>query len=542
MLSELIIGSRKSSLAKFQTYLVASKLKRTFPDIQIKFRFLESQGDRDQTTPLWKMEGRSVFTQDLHKDLLAGNINCIIHSWKDLDLEDRGDTIVQSVLEREDPRDLLFFKKTSYDKFISQTSDKPNLINIATSSPRRERNLGIFLPKFLPNVIQNIPIQFNPIRGNIQTRFRKFIEQDFDGLVVAKAALDRMLEPEVLWDSNQNVTLISDEDKKEFIENKNFLQNCIELCYFMVLPLSQNPNAPAQGALCVEYLKTDSAIQSIFNKLEDKSTGLTVEKEREILSQYGGGCHQKIGVSILDRDYGVIKFTRGLTDSGIDIEDRRILPKSILNEKVDSSSARHPNNKYKSTEVWPPNKKMAERTRETLKNEIPKNKDLFVTRSNSLPNDFSPENEFGFQKIIWTAGLKTWKDLADRNIWVNGSFDSLGENEKMGIDKLVNRPLDFIKLTHDTENNSTNESKYPIFPTYKVSSPIVPDGFDPKAIKAAFWRSTTEYDALTAIYPELLKVEHFSGPGSTYKMLARANKNPNVYLSFNHWLDEVIED
>ena len=84
MLPELIIGSRKSSLAKFQSYLVASRLKNKFPELQIKFRFIDSQGDRDQTTALWKMEGKSVFTQDLHADLIAGNINCIVHSLKDL--------------------------------------------------------------------------------------------------------------------------------------------------------------------------------------------------------------------------------------------------------------------------------------------------------------------------------------------------------------------------------------------------------------------------------------------------------------------------
>ncbi|MCG9873592.1 MAG: hydroxymethylbilane synthase [Leptospiraceae bacterium] len=545
MLSELIIGSRKSSLAKFQSYLVAYQLKNKFPELQIKFRFIDSQGDRDQTTALWKMEGKSVFTQDLHADLIAGNIHCIVHSWKDLDLEERLETVVQSVLEREDSRDVLLFKKSTIENIINNQSRNFRFINIATSSPRRERNLGIFLPKFLPKSLQNIPIQFNPIRGNIQTRFRKFIEQDFDGYIVAKAALDRMLNPEILWKDHPIRIDIFEEDKKEFIENKIFLQECITRCEFMILPLSQNPSAPAQGALCVEYLKSDTKMKDYLFQLENKSTKLTVIKEREFLSEYGGGCHQKIGVSILEREFGVIKFTRGLTDSGIDLEDSTILPLNILNEKNKSTSGTNYKKKYKSTEVWPPNRKMAERTRNTIQVSIPKEKDLFITRSNALPenfvNDFNSNPNNYTNPLRWTAGLNTWKDLAERNIWVHGSFDSLGENEKMNIENLVNRPLNFIKLTHNTDYQTASESNFPIIATYQVSSPIIPVEFDPTKIKAAFWRSITEYEALTSQFPELMNVDHYSGPGSTYKMLSKKHKNPTVYLSFNQWLEDVIE-
>jgi len=546
LLPELIIGSRKSSLAKFQSYLVASRLKNKFPELQIKFRFIDSQGDRDQTTALWKMEGKSVFTQDLHADLIAGNIHCIVHSWKDLDLEDRLEAVVQSVLEREDARDVLLFKKSTIEKIINNQSRSLSFINIATSSPRRERNLGIFLPKFLPKSLQNIPIQFNPIRGNIQTRFRKFIEQDFDGYIVAKAALDRMLNPEILWKEYPITIDISEEDKKEFIENKIFLQECIKRCEFMVLPLSQNPSAPAQGALCVEYLKSDTKMKDYLYQLENNSTKLTVLKERKFLSEYGGGCHQKIGVSILEREFGVIKFTRGLTDTGIDLEERKILPLNILNEKNGSASVTHPKKKYKSTEVWPPNKKMAERTRNTIDVSIPKDKDLFITRSNALPENFSYDIYFNlkneFNPLIWTAGLNTWKDLAERDIWVHGSFDSLGENEKLNIENLLNRPLNFIKLTHNTNYETSSESIFPILATYDVSSPIVPNEFDPKKIKAAFWRSSTEYEAMTSQFPELKNVDHYSGPGSTFSMLCKNHKKPIVYLSFNEWLEDVVED
>ena len=162
------IGSRKSVLAKIQAYMVGSALQKFHSHLQISYHFQESAGDKDITSPLWKMPGKGVFTRDLQMELIENKIDCIVHSWKDLDLEDRIETEVLSVLQREDQRDVLLFKKSIFE------NPTPSLI-FCTSSPRREYNLRNFFPLHLPKRLQNLPISFYPIRGNIQTRIRTFL-------------------------------------------------------------------------------------------------------------------------------------------------------------------------------------------------------------------------------------------------------------------------------------------------------------------------------------------------------------------------------
>lgn len=114
-------------------------------------------------------------------------MDIVIHSWKDLDLEGHPDTTIIGVLDRADQRDVLLWKKSSLSKY------SPSVLKIHTSSPRREYNLRKFLSFSLPSRYTNSSLVFLPIRGNIQTRIRKWKESDSDGLVLAKAALDRLL-------------------------------------------------------------------------------------------------------------------------------------------------------------------------------------------------------------------------------------------------------------------------------------------------------------------------------------------------------------
>src|SRR6266513_4951984 len=84
----------------------------------------------------------------------------------------------------------------------------------------------------------------------------------------------------------------------------------------MVLPLRENPSAPAQGALAVEISRQRTDIRELLASLNCSDTFSAVLSEREILRSYGGGCHQKIGASVIRRAFGEITFSRGLTDDG----------------------------------------------------------------------------------------------------------------------------------------------------------------------------------------------------------------------------------
>ena len=315
---QLKIGSRKSALAKLQSYLVADALKKKFPGIQIEFYFKESLGDKDLTSPLWKMGDRGVFTKDFKEDLLNETVDVVIHSWKDLDLQHEDNTEIISLLERADQRALLLFKK---DHLLNPTFSE---VKIFSSSPRREYNLKRFLAKALPKRLHDKPIVFEPVRGNMQTRLAKWKENPgVQGLVLAKAALDRLLSENFPEASNEEYTQI-----------RNTLRAYLKESVFMCLPLSENPNAPAQGALAAEIKSSRADIREIISTLTIPEVSKSVIREREELQKYGGGCHQKIGVTSFYRKYGEVFFLQGLTDNGVELNQKELLKDTTRQPKA----------------------------------------------------------------------------------------------------------------------------------------------------------------------------------------------------------------
>ena len=183
-MNELTIVSRKSSLAKLQAVEVSDVIKKKFPEINIVFKTKDTSGDIDLTTPLHKMPEMGVFTSDIREELLSGKADIAVHSWKDLPVDLEEGTEVAATIERADSRDVLIFKKNSFKK---------KKIQIFTSSPRRQENLSTFLKQAFP--FETSSLSFCDIRGNILTRFQKLQDSNADGLVIAKAAIDRLLSP-----------------------------------------------------------------------------------------------------------------------------------------------------------------------------------------------------------------------------------------------------------------------------------------------------------------------------------------------------------
>src|SRR5690606_27351793 len=106
-------------------------------------------------------------------------------------------------------------------------------------------------------------IEFLDIRGNIPTRMKKLIESsEAHGLVLAKAALDRLLSSE----------------EEEFQETRQKLSNALRQCIWMVLPLSLNPAAAAQGALAVEVKNSRQDIVGLAKKINQSSDFENVQK------------------------------------------------------------------------------------------------------------------------------------------------------------------------------------------------------------------------------------------------------------------------
>lgn len=503
----LKLGSRASTLAKIQSYSVGEKLKATFPELEIEYIFQESKGDKDLVSPLWKLSGQSIFTKDLQDALLAGKIDAIVHSWKDLELNDRDLTKVFSVLSRADERDVLLFKK-------DHRNQPPSKLKVLTSSPRREYNLTSFIRNFFPSSLANQALEFESVRGNIQTRFKKFMESDASAILIAKAALDRILSADIF------LTQIH-----EIKETQEFLKSKLLECFFMVIPLSQNPCAPAQGALCVEMRANDLHFQNYIHAIVDKNSEANALKERAILKNYGGGCHQKIGVSVIKRDYGEITYLRGITDEG-----------QILNQ---ISFTRTYPLKFKKSEVWPSESNKLKKNRLLLNVEIPALFDLYVTKSFSLPS--SAEHTLN-DRIVWCSGVKTWSELAARDIWVHGTSDGLGEAEEMNLFHLVPRKLNFLKLTHD----DSQDQFLATLKTYHLELQEKSEGIENhEQIQAAYWSSGSEFFYLINHYPHWKNLIHFCGPGTTYSKIKQyLGESATVYIcpSYKYWEENYLEN
>src|SRR5437868_7218624 len=162
------------------------------------------------------MPEKGVFTEDFVQDLLDGKTDMVVHSWKDLPTAPRVGTKIVATLPRADQRDLFLFKKSSEAR-VRSTGE----LNVFSSSPRRAYNLEGFLKDHLPYNLSKV--QFHNVRGNIQTRVRKMLEDaSVDGLIVAKAAIDRLLTVKAA----------------EFNETRQFLRETLKELNWVVLPLS----------------------------------------------------------------------------------------------------------------------------------------------------------------------------------------------------------------------------------------------------------------------------------------------------------------
>ena len=84
----------------------------------------------------------------------------------------------------------------------------------------------------------------------------------------------------------------------------------------MILPLSINPSAPGQGALAIEIRSEDKILDAMIKSISDPLSIACVKNERKVLKKYGGGCHQKIGVSFFPTFFGIVKCEKGESDKG----------------------------------------------------------------------------------------------------------------------------------------------------------------------------------------------------------------------------------
>jgi hydroxymethylbilane synthase len=463
------ISARKSDLARLQAYQVGDALKKCHDHLEVVYQFRASLGDQNQDDPLWKMPSKGVFTEDFKSDLLSGESDMVVHSWKDLPTGLGDETAIAGTLPRADSRDLLLFKKSSLGK---------SHLNFLSSSPRRSWNLKHLLPQLLPFSVSSL--DFLTVRGNVQTRIRKLLENaNADGLVVAKAALDRLLS------ATQN----------EFQETRNFIAASLSELQFMVLPLSENPTAAAQGALAVEIKKTRHDLWELLKPINCEKTFNEAQSERNLLSEHGGGCHLALGMSVQFFKNYQVTHIKGKTpqENLVNQHELKMIPSSIRPA-------------FLPIESWPSSE--LKKIRTPLLGIQLQPGGWVVSRSEALPQDQTKSGLY-----FWAAGVDTWKKLAKKGIWVQGCHDSLGGNEEVPLQSLLPN-VRWKILTH---------SSHPQFEDHRhcATYSLKLSGAPPQNIKNFFWRSASDFEYVSSLGFNFNDTYHACGPGTTYDYLQR---------------------
>lgn len=241
----LKIGTRGSRLALWQTDWLIGELARRCPDLETERVIIRVESDRQPDVPLVEMESRGVFTRDIEVALQAGRIDAAVHSLKDLPSENAPGLVIAATSARADARDALL---TGDGRSLEELSAGGV---VGTSSLRRTALLRAARPD----------LHVTPLRGNIDTRLRKLRDGQYDAIVMAAAALERLEQaaPSVL------------------------------------LPPERWVPAVSQGIIGVQARAGDERVLSLITPLGDPSSGLCAGVERSFLRSLGGGCSVPVG-------------------------------------------------------------------------------------------------------------------------------------------------------------------------------------------------------------------------------------------------------
>jgi hydroxymethylbilane synthase len=244
MSRRIIVGSRGSRLALIQTESVVAGIRAKNPGIEASISRIVTKGDRSRHAQPDDREDVGVFVKELEEALLDNRIDMAVHSLKDVPTDIPRGLCLLAVTERLDPRDVLISSKGGLDEL-------PPASRIGTGSLRR----AVQLRRYRPD------LEVCSIRGNVDTRLRKVAHGEFDGVILAAAAMLRLG-----W--QERIT--------EYLSLETFLP------------------AVGQGALVVEARLNDEDIAGLVLPINHLPTWQCVTAERVLLRVLGGGCRTPV--------------------------------------------------------------------------------------------------------------------------------------------------------------------------------------------------------------------------------------------------------
>jgi hydroxymethylbilane synthase len=507
----LRLGTRRSPLAWAQSGQVAQQIERLVPGLRVERVGIETRGDRLSSTALWRTPGRDFFTGELDEALRSGQVDLTVHSHKDLALDRPEDLALAAIPSREDPRDVIVFHAR-----VTERLSQGLPIRVGTSSPRRLALVPPFLQQALPRLGHSTTVEFSEIRGNLDTRLRRLHApaddpRRLDGIVVALAGL---------------VRLHSDDTGRAMLED------LLQGVRWMILPLPECPGAPGQGALAVETRAADEWLRRRLSALHDPETQRAVHREREILGEWGGGCHQPLGATgIHHPELGSVLFTAGRTPDGETV--RRCEWKATHGSPdPDRPVVAWDGSLHRgSLESPEPGARPAPPPPGTLQN-----RRIFAAHSRALPSGWDLS-----EARLWTAGTGSWFRLASRGHWVEGCAEGLGFN---AIRSTANRPVlgdhprPWLVLTHTGAVAPTPDVES--WATYSVpaldETQLTQCSEQLARATHLFWGSAEQFRQLQTLVRKVGPgARHACGPGATAQRLREAGLQPDVFPDREHW-------
>ena len=237
----IVIASRKSRLAMWQSEHIAAELRRRYSGCEVGILGITTRGDQILDRPLAEVGGKGLFVKELETALEEGRADIAVHSAKDVPMHLPPGFCLAAITLREDPRDCIASNAAASLEALPAGSV------VGTSSLRREAQLRERHPA----------LQVKPLRGNLDTRLAKLDRGEFQAIVLAAAGLKRlglgariraMLEPE------------------------------------------QSLPAPGQGALAIECREDRGDLRAQLAPLEDPATAACVRAERALSRCLSGNC------------------------------------------------------------------------------------------------------------------------------------------------------------------------------------------------------------------------------------------------------------
>src|SRR6059058_3913678 len=254
---KIVLGTRGSELARAQARFVEKAIQTARPETKIETKIIVTQGDKTKVVDL-RAGRKGVFTAEIERALLAGDVDVAVHSAKDLPSETSPDAEIAAVLPRAPMDDVLV------SKHRGGLASLPHGTTVATGSVRRKHQL----------LWKRADLKLIDLRGNVPTRLRKLSESEWDAIVLARAGLERLgLSP--------SRTEISFEGRQLFIE---------------ILPPEIFLPAGGQGVIALQVRVNDENMKAIVDLVNDHRTLLCLRAEREFLRLLNGDCNCPVGV------------------------------------------------------------------------------------------------------------------------------------------------------------------------------------------------------------------------------------------------------